>query len=180
MTESNETSQLLTRKTLYKGRVLSFGLERVQLPGGLVHELEVVRHPGASCIVPFVSEDEVLLLRQFRHAGGGFMHELPAGTLEEGEHPDACAARELEEETGHRAGRLEKLGVIRTTPGFSDELIHLYAAHDLVPGRQATEDNEILTVQRIRFDEALQMIRDGRLVDAKSICGLSLAQLHRS
>jgi ADP-ribose pyrophosphatase len=170
---------LLTRKTLYTGRKLSFGLERVQLPGGLVHELEVVRHPGASCIVPFVSSDEVLMLRQFRHAGGGFLHELPAGTLDEGEHPDDCAARELEEETGFRAGRLQKLGVIRTTPGFSDELIHLYAAHDLEPGTQATEENEILTVERVAFSEALAMIVDGRLTDAKSICGLSLAHLQR-
>ena len=119
MPAKEENAQLLTRKTVYRGRIIQLDLERVQLPGGPVHELEVIRHPGASCIVPFVSEDEVLLLRQYRHAGGGFLHELPAGTLEAGEHPDDCAARELEEETGFKAGRLEKLGLIRTTPGFS-------------------------------------------------------------
>jgi len=179
MPAKEEKAQLLTRKTVYRGRIIRLDLERVQLPGGPVHELEVIRHPGASCIVPFVSEDEVLLLRQYRHAAGGFLYELPAGTLEEGEHPDDCAARELEEETGFKAGRLEKLGSIRTTPGFSDEIIHIYAAHDLTPGTQATEDCEILSVERLRFDEALDMIRDGRLMDAKSICGLSLAQLRR-
>jgi hypothetical protein len=99
--------------------------------------------------------------------------------LEEGEDPDDCAVRELEEETGFKAGRLEKLGSIRTTPGFSDELIHLYAAHELTAGTQATEDCEILSVERLRFDEALDMIRDGRLTDAKSICGLSLANFRR-
>ena len=179
MSGTEENAQLLTRKTVYRGRIIQLDLERVQLPGGTVHELEVVRHPGASCIVPFVSADEVLLLRQYRHAAGGFLFELPAGTLEAAEHPHDCAVRELEEETGFRAGRIEKLGTIRTTPGFSDELIHLYAAHDLEPGTQATEESEILTVERVRFDEALEMIRDGRLIDAKSICGLSFANLAR-
>ena len=179
MPDHEESAQLLTRKTIYRGRIIQLDLERVQLPGGTVHELEIIRHPGASCIVPFVSEDEVLLLRQYRHAAGGFLYELPAGTLEEGEDPDDCAVRELEEETGFKTGRLEKLGSIRTTPGFSDELIHLYVAHELAPGTQATEDCEILSVERFGLDEALEMIRDGRLIDAKSICGLSLAKLRR-
>ena len=179
MSESPESARLLTRKTVYSGRIVRLDLDRVQLPGGVVHELEVVRHPGASCIVPFVSADEILLLRQFRHAGGGFLHELPAGTLNPGETPEHCAERELEEETGFRAGRFEKLGAIHTTPGFTDELIHLYAAFDLGEGTQATEDCEILTVERVPFDEAVAMVADGRITDAKSICGLSLAMLAR-
>ena len=179
MDETEDQAQLLTRKTVYRGRIVQLDLDRIALPGGAVHELEIVRHPGASCIVPFVSPDEILLLRQYRHAAGGFLHELPAGKLDEGEPPEDCAARELEEETGFRAGRLEKLGAIRTTPGFSDELIHVFAAHELEPGTQATEDCEILTVEQLRFDEALEMIRDGRLIDAKSICALSLVHLLR-
>jgi ADP-ribose pyrophosphatase len=177
MAEDDAISTLLTRKTIYC--VVRLDLERVALPGGHVHELEVVHHPGASCVVPFVSEDDILLLRQFRHAGGGYLLELPAGTLHAGEDPDDCARRELEEETGCRAARFERLGRIRTTPGFSDELIHLYEAHDLEAGTQATEACEVLTVERVAFAEALEMVADGRLTDAKSICALSLAHLRR-
>lgn len=179
MSESDERARLLTRKTVYDGRIVRLDLDRVQLPGGVVHELEVLRHPGASCILPFASEDEILMLRQFRHAGGGFLHELPAGTLNPGESPEHCAARELEEETGFRARRFEKLGAIHTTPGFTDELIHLYAAYELEPGTQATEDCEVLSVERLAFDEAIERVRDGRITDAKSVCGLSLALMAR-
>jgi ADP-ribose pyrophosphatase len=136
----------------------------------------MVRHPGASAIVPFVTDDEILLIRQFRYATGGFIYEVPAGTLHKGEAPEECARREIQEEIGHRAGRLRLLASIFTTPGFTDEIIHLYAAHDLTPVPQNLDHDEVLTVERVPFTQAIEMVRDGRIKDAKSICALLLAR----
>jgi ADP-ribose pyrophosphatase len=170
---------LLTRKTIYSGRTVHLDLERVVLPNGVTVELEIVHHPGASCVVPFVTPDDIILLRQFRHAAGGFIHECPAGKLSKGEPPAECAERELAEETGYRLGRLEPLGFIHVTPGFCDEVIHLFAAHDLVPGPAHAEADELLTTHRVPFRDALAMVADGRITDAKTIAALSRAALAR-
>jgi len=161
---------------VYSGRLLKIDRDRVLLPNGGTTDLEMVRHPGAAAVVPFVSDDEILLVRQFRYAAQGFIYEVPAGTLNAGEAPEACAAREVQEEVGHQAGRLEHLASIYTTPGFTDEVIHLYIGRDLTPVPQQLDHDEVLTVERLRFAEAIAMIRDGRLVDSKSICALLLAQ----
>ena len=158
----------------YRGRSISVFAEEVELPNGRRITLDIVRHPGAAAVVPFVSEDEVLLIRQFRHAAGGTIFEVPAGKLDGGEDPEACAARELEEEAGQRAGRLERLGEIWTTPGFTDERIHLFAAFELEPVAQRLEEDEVIEVVRVRLDRALEMIWTGELRDAKS----ALALLH--
>jgi ADP-ribose pyrophosphatase len=148
--------------------------ERVTLPNGNSVELDIVRHPGAAAVVPFVSEREVLLIRQYRHAAGGSIFEVPAGKLDPGESPIACAARELEEEAGCRAGRLVELGWIWTTPGFTDERIFLFAAFDLerVPHRR--DADEVIETVRMDFDAALALVWRGELNDAKS----ALALLH--
>jgi len=158
----------------YRGRSISVFAEEVELSNGRRVTLDIVRHPGAAAVVPFVSEDEVLLIRQFRHAAGGTIFEVPAGKLDGNEDPGACAARELEEEAGQRAGRLERLGEIWTTPGFTDERIHLFAAFELEPVAQRLEADEVIEVVRVRFDRALEMIWTGELRDAKS----ALALLH--
>lgn len=170
------TFKRIASERVYAGRLLKIDRDRVELPNGSTTDLEMVRHPGASAVVPFVTADEVLLVRQFRYATSGFILEVPAGTLNKGESPDACAHREVEEEAGHRAGRLEKLGAIYTTPGFTDEVIHLYAALDLTPTGQRLDHDEVLTVERIPFRRAIEMIREGGIVDAKSICALMLAR----
>jgi ADP-ribose pyrophosphatase len=146
--------------------------ERVTLPNGRVAQLDIVHHPGAAAVVPFVSADDVLLIRQFRHAAGGTILEVPAGKLDPGDTPESCAARELEEEAGRRAGRLEKLGWIFTTPGFTDEVIHLFAAFELelVPTRH--EDDEVIEVVQLPFAEALELVWRGELPDAKSAMAL--------
>jgi ADP-ribose pyrophosphatase len=166
----------LSTERVYAGRLLKIDRDRVELPNGGTTDLEMVRHPGAAAVVPFVSDNEILLVRQFRYAAKGFIYEVPAGTLQQGEAPEACAAREIQEEVGHKAGRFEHLASIYTTPGFTDEVIHLYIGRDLTPVPQNLDHDEVLTVERVRFKEAIDMIRDGRLVDAKSICALLLAQ----
>lgn len=148
--------------------------EQVTLPNGRRVTLDIVHHPGAAAVVPFAAPDQVLLIRQFRHATGGTILEVPAGKLENGEAPSRCAARELEEEAGVRAGRLEALGWIWTTPGFTDERIHLFAAFDLVPVDTRPEEDEVIEVVRVPLDEALGLVWRGELNDGKS----ALALLH--
>lgn len=170
------TFKRLSTERVYAGRLLKIDRDKVLLPNGGTTELEMVRHPGAAAVVPFITGEEILLVRQFRYAAQGFIYEVPAGTLHQGEAPEACAAREVQEEVGHRAGSFRQLAAIYTTPGFTDEVIHLYAASDLTPVKQNLDQDEVLTVERLPFAEALRMIRDGRIVDAKSICALLLAE----
>jgi ADP-ribose pyrophosphatase len=148
--------------------------ERIRLPNGREAELDIVRHPGASAVVPFEGDDDVLLIRQYRHAAGGEILEVPAGKLDPGDTPASCAARELEEEAGRRAGRIEQLGWIFTTPGFTDEVIHLFAAFELetIPTRH--EDDEVIEVLRVPLREAIDKVWRGEINDAKS----ALALLH--
>jgi ADP-ribose pyrophosphatase len=146
----------------------------VDLPNGRRVEFDLVHHPGAAAVVPFLDDGRVLLIRQYRFATGGEILEVPAGKLDAGEAPEACAARELEEETGYRAGRLERLGSIWTTPGFCNEVIHLYAAFDLTPTEQRLEPDEIIELVPASFDEALDAL-SGPVVDGKTATALLLA-----
>jgi ADP-ribose pyrophosphatase len=163
----------MSARVVHRGRAIVVEQEEVELPGGHVVTLDVVRHPGAAAIVPFEHDDEVLLIRQYRFAAGGTIWEVPAGKLD-GDAPDVCAANELEEEVGRRAGRLEKLGSLLTTPGFSDEVIHLFAAFDLEVVPQRLEEDEIIEVVPTAFGRAIEMVFDGEITDAKS----ALALLH--
>jgi ADP-ribose pyrophosphatase len=146
--------------------------ERVALPNGRTVLLDVVRHPGAAAVVPFLSDDEVLLIRQYRHAAGGMILEVPAGKLDAGETPEVCVRRELQEETGQRAGRIEALGWIWTTPGFTDEKIYLFAAFDLVPVPQHLDDDEVIELVPTPLSRALEMVWCGEIKDAKSALAL--------
>jgi ADP-ribose pyrophosphatase len=168
--EPSDDFELLESRTVFEGRVLGLDVDRVRLRNGRVSELEVVRHPGAVAIAAMTPDGDVLLVRQFRYATGDWLLEVPAGKLDPGEEPAAAAARELEEETGYRAGRLEPMGWVWTTPGFSNETIHLYLALDLEPARQALEDDEVLTVERLPLGEAVERALDGGLHDSKSVC----------
>jgi ADP-ribose pyrophosphatase len=156
----------------YRGAFLEMRTERVSLPNGKTIELDMIRHPGASAVVPFVSDDEVLLIRQYRYAAGGTIYEVPAGKLDPGESPESCAARELEEEAGQRAGRLDPLGAIWTTPGFTDERIHLFAAFDLEAVPQRLQADEVIELVRKPLAEALELVWSGELSDAKSALAL--------
>ncbi len=165
-------------REIHRGRIIHLFVESVTLPNGHRLDLEIVRHPGAAAIVALTGQDEVLLVRQFRHAAGGYIYEIPAGKLD-GEAPDVCARRELAEEAGVEAAAWEPLGSILTTPGFSDEVIHLFLARELRPVPQRLEADEVLTVERVPFARALEMCASGEIRDAKSMCALLRADLYR-
>lgn len=159
-------------REVYKGRIVDLRLEEVELPNGVSAVLEVIRHRGAAAVVAVDGNGEVALIRQFRHAAGGFIWEVPAGTLAPGEAPEACARRELREETGLVAERWTGLGSILTTPGFCDERIHLFLARELSAVGQALDHDEVLTVRQVPLAEALDMAQGGAIADAKSIAAL--------
>jgi ADP-ribose pyrophosphatase len=169
----------LSSRTIYAGRVVTLNLETVRLPNGATVELEVIHHPGAAAVVPVREDGAVLLIRQYRHAAGGYIYEIPAGKLNPGEEPGACAARELEEEIGLRAASLEHLVSFFTTPGFTDEVIHIYEASGFSPGRQKLDEDEVLEVVAFPLEEALAKIREGVIRDGKTIVGLQAVYLRR-
>jgi ADP-ribose pyrophosphatase len=162
-------------RRIYRGAQFEVVTEPVDLPNGRRVELDLLRHPGASAVLPFLDEETVLLIRQYRFATGGTLLEVPAGKLDPGEAPARCAVRELEEETGYRAGRIEPLSSIWTSPGFTDEVIHLFTAHDLQPTAQQLDPDEIIELVPLPFAEALDRVRRGALRDAKSAMTLLLA-----
>ena len=166
-------------KNIFTGKVLTLNIDTVTLPNGVTIDLEIVRHPGAAAVVPLKDNGTVVLIKQLRHAAGGFIYEIPAGKLDRGEDPLHCAARELEEEVGYIAGRLERLTSILTAPGFTDEVIHIYKATGLTAGRQQLDRDEILEVLEISLEEALKMIEAGTIRDAKTIVGLQLVSRGR-
>ncbi len=165
-------AKTLARYTAFDGRVLKLSVDRVEMPNGKVTELEVIRHPGAAAMVPLADDGTVLLVRQYRYATGDWLLEVPAGKLDPGESPELCAGRELEEEIGYRAREAVPLGWIWTSPGFTDEKIHLFLMRDLEPSRQSLQADEVLSVERLPLREAVEMARDGRICDGKSICAL--------
>ena len=168
-------------RLIHDGRVVHLSMDTVRFPDGSEGELELIRHPGASAVLPVKgsledSDPEVLLIRQYRYAAGGYIYEVPAGLPEEGETWEQCAHRELEEEAGVRAGRLVPMTSILTTPGFTNEVIHLFAAFDLEEGRVRHDDDEFLDVVAMPMSAVMELIRDGKIRDGKSLCTLFYAQ----
>jgi len=166
------------RTPVHRGRILELSLDRVRFPDGSEGELEFARHAGASAVLAFLGprddpDPRVVLVRQYRYATGGELHEVPAGMPDyEGEPWEVVARRELREETGYEAAELHYLTRIYTTPGFTDEVIRLYVAWDLTPGRTAKDEDEFMEVQVIPWREALEMVRLGRITDTKSVTAL--------
>ncbi len=162
---------------LYKGKVFRLSKERLTLPNGETAELEVIRHPGAAAIVPLLPDRRVVMIKQYRHAVGQFLWEVPAGTLDPGESPNECARRELPEEVGYRAHSFRALGEIIPVPGYSDEHIHIFVATGLIPDRQNLDEDEVLVVKPIPLEEALEMVKRGEIQDAKTIIALYFTML---
>ena len=163
----------------YTGRIISLDVDQVRFPDGSEGPLEMVRHPGASAGVPLLEPDAddplVLLIRQYRYAADGYLYEIPAGRLDAGESPTECAHRELAEETGYRAERVEHLFTMFTTPGFTDEKIHLFLATGLTAGESNREADEFMELVPTRLSRALSMVEQGEIQDAKTALALLYA-----
>lgn len=165
---------------MYSGKVISLDVDVVRFPDGSTGELEMIRHPGASAVVPFLNDPrgddpQVLLIKQYRYAADGYLYEIPAGRLNSGEAPYDCAVRELKEETGCTALQVEPLFSFLTTPGFTDEKIHLFMATGLTTGETKHEADEFLDLQPMLLSRALEMVQSGEIMDAKTALGLLYA-----
>jgi ADP-ribose pyrophosphatase len=171
---------LIKSTRIHTGRVINLDVDQVRFPDGTTGELEIIRHPGASAIVPFLTDPagpnpQVLLIKQYRYATGGTLYEIPAGRLDPGEQPEACARRELLEETGCTAESIVPLTSMYTTPGFTDERIHLFLATGLTRGETRREADEFIEIETVTMSAALQMVQRGEIQDAKTALGLLFA-----
>jgi ADP-ribose pyrophosphatase len=171
---------MISSEPVYAGRIVKLFRDTVRFPDGSTGELDIVRHPGASAIVPFLTDatgadPQLLLIKQYRYAAGGFIYEIPAGMLNPGEDPLDCARRELKEETGCTAQKIEHLFTLLTTPGFTDERINIYMATGLERGDTAHESDEFLTIETMTLSSALRLIQKGEITDGKTALGILFA-----
>jgi len=173
-TPDRELPKILSSQKVFDGRVFNVTVDTVS-EGDLTYQREVVHHNGSAVIVPIFDDGTVALVRQYRHPAVRYLLEVPAGTLAKGERPEIGAARELKEELGVVAARLEKLSEFFVSPGFCEEKMWVYLATELTQGEQALEDDEVLDVVRLPIADALEMITSGEIEDAKTIIGLILA-----
>jgi len=176
----SQPAGIVSSRRIYDGHVITLDEDRARFPDGSTGTMAVVRHPGASAVVPFLSDPRghdptILLIRQYRHAAGGFLVEVPAGRLDKGETPEACAQRELQEETGYTAGSLTHLTSVFTTPGFCDERIHLFMATELTEGDARREVDEFIEPIQLLLSDALALVGQGEVRDAKTAVALLFA-----
>jgi ADP-ribose pyrophosphatase len=163
-------------KKIYDGKILKLYLEEATLPNRAKTKIESVKHQGAVAILPFASKNKIVLIRQYRPVIGKYIYEIPAGTLEKGETPSKCAARELTEEIGYNAKKLKRLHIIYPAPGYSTEILHLYTAHDLTYVGDKKEPDELINAEMMSFNKALRLIEKGLIVDAKTLISLLLVK----
>ncbi|MDQ2975018.1 MAG: NUDIX hydrolase [Acidobacteriota bacterium] len=174
---STDCPQILDSKEIFQGRVFNVTVDTIR-EGDKTYQREVVHHPGSAVIIPIFDDGTIAFVRQYRHPAVRYLLEAPAGTLDRGEVPEEGAARELEEELGFVAGRLEKLSEFFVSPGFCEEKMWIYLATELTETEQRLEEDEIVQVVRIPFSQALTMISTGEIEDAKTIIGVMLAAPH--
>jgi ADP-ribose pyrophosphatase len=172
--------KLLDSEEIFNGSIFDVERDRLLEENGIEVIREVVRHPGGAGALPVFDDGSVVLVRQYRHPAGRELLEIPAGRIEGGEAPEVCAAREVEEETGFRAGRIEKLAEFYSTPGFCDEKLHVYLATDLTPSSRNLDHDELIEVVCMQFAEALGMAERGAIQDSKTIIALLMAKKLRS
>ncbi len=170
-------SKIISRETVFAGRVLDVAVEKHQMPDGRQSDFEIIRHPGGAAVLPLLPDGRLLLIRQFRPAIGGMVFEIPAGRLEPGESAHACAGRELIEEAGYSAGQILPLGGFWSTVGFCDEYIHLFLGRDLTPVEQQLEADEIIDLYPVTLVDALVKVRSGEILDSKTQLALLRYQM---
>ncbi len=167
-----EGYEKIEQRLMHQGKVVGFYEDIVKLPSGKVVTWDLVKHKGAAAVVPVTENDTILLVKQYRNALDQETLEIPAGGIEPGETPLECVTREIEEETGYRAGKMEHLMTIVTAIGFCDEKIPIYVASDLKPSKQHLDEDEFIDVKEFTIEEIKEMIFDGRIIDAKTISGV--------
>lgn len=181
MSEGTEAPGRISRRTVHQGRIVDLGIDTVRFPDGSTGELEMVHHSGAAAVLPVLDDPSgpdphVVLVRQYRYASGGYLYEVPAGRPDRAGEPwEEVARRELREETGLTASELRPLTAIWTTPGFTDERIHLFLATGLTAGETRYDADEFMETVTMPFSDALAKVRDGEITDAKSVCTLLYA-----
>lgn len=169
----DETPETVGSERVFEGRVFNVRIDRIRFPDGAEHRIDVVEHPGSFTVLAMPAPHEVVLVRQYRHAVGRALWELPAGTAHPGEDPAAGAARELAEETGYRAGRMRRLGSFYATPGFCTETMHFFAAESLTPGEQMLDEDERIEVATFARDAAWRLVAQGEIADMKTVLALA-------
>ncbi len=165
----------ISEERKYTGNIINVNRATVILPNGKQATRDIVRHPGASVVVPITDDGYLLLVEQYRKPCEMISLEIPAGKLDEGESPETCAIRELREETGYVAGNIQKALTIHSTPGFSDEVLHLYVATGLTENVSCPDEDEFISCSKYTLDECIRMVEEGRITDAKTIIGIFLA-----
>jgi len=168
--------KVINRRNIFKGRVIDLSVETIIFSDQQV-EMERINHPGGAAVVSLLSDESVVLIKQYRHCIGDTIWEIPAGRLEPGENPLDCAKRELEEEVGYRAAQIKKLTEIYSAPAYCTEVISIFLATELTPGTQRLDDDEIIKVVKIPLTEAVLKVKTGEIKDAKTVVGLMLTQI---
>lgn len=172
--DTNLIEKRIASKQLFSGRMLKLRQDEVELPNGTHAQREIIEHPGAVAIVPLLNQ-QVVLVRQYRYATEKILLEIPAGKLNPNENPDECAVRELEEETGYKAKTLRKLSSVYTTPGFTNEVIHIYLAQDLIETCPKPDEDEFIDREIYTYSQLSKLVNTGEIIDAKTLLGLFLA-----
>lgn len=165
----------ISEERKYTGNIINVNKATVILPNGKETTRDIVRHPGASVVVPMTDDGGLLLVKQYRKPCDMISIELPAGKLDEGERPEVCAIRELREETGYTAGNIQKVIGIHSTPGFSDEILHMFVATSLTRGDACPDEDEFISCRKYTISECIEMVESGQITDAKTIIGIFLA-----
>ncbi len=172
--------KILSTKRIYSGRIVTLDLNEVELPDGQHQLREIIVHPGATALIALDNQNRILLVRQFRSAAAVIMSEIPAGLLNMGENPVQAAIRELQEETGYKPGKIEPLGGFYTAPGYTTEYIHLFVATELIESRLPADEDEFIEVDHVTLDNAILMVEQGEITDAKTIIALLMYARHKT
>jgi len=166
------TEKPLKKNLIYKGKVLDFYCDEVELPDGRKATREYINHPGAAAVLPFVDKDNIVLVKQYRYVVGDATYEIPAGKMDKGETPIECAQREFEEETGLKAKKIEKLISFYPSTAFSNEILHIFTAFGVTKGKMNQDEDEFVEKMIVKFKDALEMVKDGTIIDSKTIIAL--------
>lgn len=172
----------ISTKTIFEGRIIDVVVEDVQLPNGKTSKREIVKHPGAVAIIAVTNDNKIVMVEQYRKALERALVEIPAGKLEKGEEPIVCARRELEEETGYHCEKLKHLTSFYTSPGFADELVHLFVAEELVKLQESAEldEDEFVDILELTLDEAISFMSENKIYDAKTAYAIQYLQLKQA